>query len=228
MPVRARRRGAQRGLFDLWSLFYDLPPVQWATYWPVHDAVVRALGAERATSVLDIGCGTGQLTVRVKHELAPARVAGCDYSRGMLRQARRRSADVGWVQGDAGALPFRDGAFDAVISTEAFHWFPDQRQALTELFRVLAPGGRLFLALVSSPAGWVGAALRTGSELLGEPFYWPTRDDLRRWLAEAGFGVVEQERIARLPGGILFPPLLTIAAKPLEAHSSPARTAAPM
>ena len=212
--LTARSPGAQRAFFDLWSRFYDLPPVQWVTYWPVHAAVLRSLRTGHAASVLDVGCGTGQLTARIVRELPGARVIGCDYSSGMLGQARARSAAVGWAQADAGELPFRDGAFDAVVSTEAFHWFPDQDRALGEFFRVLVPGGRLLLALASSPARWVGAAIRAGSGVLGEPFHWPTAEDLRMRVEAAGFVVAGQEHIARLPGGILFPPLLTTAGKP--------------
>jgi SAM-dependent methyltransferase len=94
----ARRRGAKPTFFDVWSRFYDLPPVQWATYWPVHAAVLRALRAQHATSVLDVGCGTGQLTAHIKQELRCARVVGCDFSSGMLGRARERSDAVGWVQ----------------------------------------------------------------------------------------------------------------------------------
>src|SRR5262249_4410409 len=113
--------GAQRAFFDLWSRFYDLRPVQQATYWPVHAAVLHALRAEHATSVLDVGCGTGQLAAHAADALPDARIVGCDFSRGMLHEARGRAGPVGWAMADAGRLPFCDGAFDAVVSTEAFH-----------------------------------------------------------------------------------------------------------
>ena len=46
-----------------------------------------------------------------------------------------------WIHGDAGRLPFNDGTFDVVTSTEAFHWFPDQDAVLREAYRVLTPEG---------------------------------------------------------------------------------------
>ena len=163
--------------------------------------------------MLDIGCGTGQLAWRIKHELPQLRVVGCDFSAGMLRHALSRSRDVGWVRGDAGSLPFHAGAFDAVISTEAFHWFPDQAAALREFFRVLTPGGRLLLALVNTPATVVSDMAYAGSRLVGEPFYWPTRQQMRQRVEAAGFEVQSQRRIFRVPG-FLLPPVLTHAVRP--------------
>ncbi len=211
-------RGAQRWFFDAWARVYDFPVVQWATYRPVHDAVLRALRESPVRRVLDIGCGTGQLAVRIGETLLRTHVVGCDYSAGMLRKAAarsHRSAAVRWVCGDAGRLPFADGVFDAVVSTEAFHWFPDQDRALAELFRVLTPGGRLLLALVNTPAPLVSNIMYAGSRIAGEPFYWPTMRQMLRRVEAAGFRVDGQQRIFRLPG-FLLPPVLTRAVRPLE------------
>jgi len=199
-----------RWFFDGWSYVYDLPLVQAATYWPVHDAILQALAPCRR--VLDIGCGTGQLAARVRRQLTATRVVGCDFSAGMLRRARARDPAVGWVQGDAGALPFAGGTFDVVISTEAFHWFPDQDAALAEFFRVLKPKGHLLLALVNTPSTVVSDVMHAGSRLLGEPFYWPTMRQIRIRVEAAGFEVLGQRRIFRLPG-FLLPPVLTQAVR---------------
>src|SRR5262245_16217027 len=116
--------GPKKWFFDAWSRIYDFPVVQRATYRPVHDAVLRALTAPAAYRVLDIGCGTGQLAARIKQTRPVTYVVGCDFSAGMLRRAAERDARVRWVQADAARLPFDEGVFDAVTSTEAFHWFP--------------------------------------------------------------------------------------------------------
>jgi ubiquinone/menaquinone biosynthesis C-methylase UbiE len=160
--------------------------------------------------VLDVGCGTGQLTVRLRRELG-CRVVGCDFSRGMLGQARRRGPRQPFVQGDAQRLPFVDGAFDALVSTEAFHWFPDPDAALAEFRRVLEPGARLLVAFVNPPFQALSVASRLGSQLLGEPFSWPTPDALRRRFERAGFRVLGQRRVFRLPAPLLFPTVLTEA-----------------
>ena len=205
--------GPQRWFFDLWSRVYDFPLVQVATYRPVHNAVVRALRDAPCRRVLDIGCGTGQLTARLGDALPKARVIGCDFSAGMLRQAAARGARSTWVRGDAGCLPFQSATFDAIVSTEAFHWFPDQDRALAEFRRVLAPGGRLLLALVNTPTPVVSDLFYAGSRLVGEPFYWPTMRQMRDKVAAAGFRVEGQDRIFRVPG-FLIPPVLTRAVRP--------------
>jgi ubiquinone/menaquinone biosynthesis C-methylase UbiE len=209
-------RGPNRWFFDAWSRIYDLPLVQRATYRPVHDVVLRALHGNRMRRVLDIGCGTGQLAARIHEELPAAAVVGCDFSAGMLERAANRVEAITWVRGDAGRLPFHDGIFDAIVSTEAFHWFPDQDGALREFHRVLRPGGRLLLALVNTPTSLVSNLMHAGSRLVGEPFYWPTTLQMRRRVERAGFRVQEQRRIFRLPG-FLLPPVLTQAVRPRHA-----------
>jgi len=213
-PDAAPAAGPNRWFFDLWSLVYDLPVVQWATYRPVHDAVVGALGRTNPRRVLDIGCGTGQLATRLHRELRQVEIVGCDFSAGMLGRAATRSRRVRWVRGDAGRLPFDDESFDAVVSTEAFHWFPDQAAALREIYRVLKPGGRLLLALVNTPSTTVSRAVQTASRLVGEPFYWPSVDQMRRRVEAAGFRVAGQRRVFRVAGMVLFPPILTDAVRP--------------
>ena len=205
--------GPRRSLFDAWSLFYDFPLIQRATYRPVHNAVLRALHHPACRRVLDIGCGTGQLAARIKTAYPGTHVVGCDFSAGMLRRAGARGGGAQWVRGDAGRLPFADAVFDAVVSTEAFHWFPDQDAALAECGRVLVPGGRLLLALVNTPASWVSGAFYAGSRLMGEPFYWPSTRQLRAQVEAAGLHVQGQRRIFRVPG-FLLPPVLTEAVRP--------------
>jgi SAM-dependent methyltransferase len=205
--------GPHRLFFDLWSLVYDAPAVQRVTYRPVQDAVVRALRADPPARILDVGCGTGRLAVRLAHELPRARVTGCDFSHGMLRQAYARGGALTWVQGDAERLPFADGAFDAVVSTEAFHWFPDPDRALAGFHRVLAERGRLLIAFVNPAFEVLSGASRVVSRWLGEPLRWPTADALRRQVEAAGFEVALQRRIFRLPAPVLFPPVLTEAVR---------------
>jgi ubiquinone/menaquinone biosynthesis C-methylase UbiE len=206
--------GPTRWFFDVWSIFYDQPLVQRLTYRPVQDAVADALRTLGAHRILDVGCGSGLFAVRLRHELDGAQVVGCDFSHGMLRQAAAHAPHVPWIQGDALRLPFRNTSFDAVVSTEAFHWFPDQAAAAAEFFRVLAPGGRALVALVNTPNETVRAAFRTGSRLLGQPFDWPTRQRMRALFEGVGFGVETQRRLWRLPAGLLLPPVLTVAVRP--------------
>lgn len=208
------RRGPHRGFFDLWSRFYDAPLVQRLTYRPVHEAVLGELRDGIGGRVLDVGCGTGLLTARILREATPRGIVGCDFSRGMLEEAARNHPELPLVRGDALRLPFRDASFDAAVSTESFHWFPDPDAALRELGRVLAPKGRLLVALVNPRVEWLSRATRLGSRLLGEPLRWPTRRRLRSQLEAAGFRVEDQREVFRLPAPLLMPCVLTRAIRP--------------
>jgi ubiquinone/menaquinone biosynthesis C-methylase UbiE len=210
----AERSGPDRRLFDLWSRVYDAPLVQRLTYRPEHDAVLAALRRVDHGQVLDVGCGTGQLARRIERDLPRAWVAGCDFSIGMLRESARGGRGSVRIQGDALHLPFGDASFDAVVSTEAFHWFPDQRVALAEFFRVLRPKGRLLVSLVNPRLDAMTRLTRAGSRLVGEPLYWPTRARMRRQVEAAGFEGVTQRFVLRLPAAFILPSVLTQAVRP--------------
>ena len=100
--------------------------------------------------VLDIGCGTGTLTIATAGALPQARVVGLDGDRKVLDLARRKAGSerVEWLEGLADELPFADGEVDAVMTSLVFHHLPlaVKRAALTEIRRVLRPGGRLVVA----------------------------------------------------------------------------------
>ena len=204
---------AKTWFFDAWSRFYDEALIQRYVYRPVHDAVLEELRKERPARVLDLGCGTGLLTERLRRELGSATVTGADFSAGMLEQASRERPDINWVRASALALPFAEASFDAITSTEAFHWFPDQAAALRECHRVLAPGGRLLVALVNPDFEAIGDATRVLSRLAGQPFYWPTPGRMRSMLEAAGLTVQAQRRLSRLVSGWLLPPVLSVARK---------------
>lgn len=205
--------GPRQGFFDLWSRVYDAPFVQRLTYRPGQDAVLRELRDPSLRRVLDVGCGTGILAARIARELAGRRVTGCDFSAGMLRHAAARSPGVGWIRADAQRLPVREASFDALVSTEAFHWFPDPAAALGEFHRVLAPGGRLVIVVATAHTEWLSRVAASGSRLVGEPLRWPTRGGLRRQLERAGFVVESQRLVPRLPAMLALPSFLTRAVR---------------
>jgi len=202
-----------RRLFDGWSRVYDNPMVQAFTYRPVQNAVVAAVRALAPERVLDVGCGTGLLTARLRTEFGIDTI-GCDYSRGMLEQAKTNSPELGWVQGDAMALPIAGRSINAIVCTESFHWYPDQARALVEFARVLQPGGRAYIALVNPPSDQITKAVERWSRAGRQPVRWPTRRAMRTMVEQSGLRVVSQRRLIRLPAGPLLPPVLTIAERP--------------
>ena len=96
--------------------------------------------------LLEVPVGTGILTMPLYQTLPRADITCLDYSPDMMGQAQEKAErlhleNVTFRQGDVGALPFADGAFDIVLSLNGFHAFPDKEAAYREVFRVLKSGG---------------------------------------------------------------------------------------
>ncbi|TVS78216.1 class I SAM-dependent methyltransferase [Mycobacterium helveticum] len=207
----AQRRGLNDAVTRMWSFLapaYDLPLLQQWVYRPPHDEVIAALRAHGAQKIADIACGTGILSDRIERELHPERVFGVDMSDGMLAQARARSSRVQWLRGPAEQLPFDDGALDAVVTTSAFHFF-DQPAALREFYRVLAPGGLVAVAALSTrqPLLQVPAANRWKPQHNASPA------EMRTMFEDAGFTLGDQHRIRRPVWMRLISDLITVGTK---------------
>ncbi len=156
-------------LFDRWSAVYDRPRFQEATYRPVHDAVLARLAEVQPEVVLDLGCGTGQLTRRLTERFPDAEVVGLDYSAGMLSEASDRvGSTANLVRADAQFLPLRSASADVVVCTESFHWYRDQRLALAELVAVLRPGGQLVIASIAAVTDFGESAVQRWSSAGGQ------------------------------------------------------------
>lgn len=131
---------------------------------PLYDPFVRLIGATAArdtlieqaalragTRVLDIGCGTGTLAVRIKKLQPEVEVVGLDPDPKALsraeRKARTASAAVRFDRGFADDLPYENASFDRVLSSFMFHHLPTQAkdETLSEVRRVLKPGGSFCL-----------------------------------------------------------------------------------
>ena len=104
--------------------------------------------------VLDLGCGAGWATRLMAQSVAggerPGQVIGLDVSDEMIRRARANSKDhdnVMFVVGSAQQIPWDENFFDKVLSVESFYYYADQERALAELFRVMAPLGKLFILI---------------------------------------------------------------------------------
>ncbi|MBI2294629.1 MAG: methyltransferase domain-containing protein [Betaproteobacteria bacterium] len=156
--------------------------------------------------VLDVACGTGIVARLLAPQVGPAgHVTGLDFNAGMLSVARaqtpRSGAPVEWREGDAGALPFGDESFDAVLCQQGLQFFPDKLAALREMHRVLAAGGRLGVCVWQSiernpwSAAVTNALARHVNQNAAEKslvaYALGNANDLRKLIADAGFRAVE-------------------------------------
>jgi demethylmenaquinone methyltransferase/2-methoxy-6-polyprenyl-1,4-benzoquinol methylase len=198
---------------------------------PVYDFMNRAMtaGLDRrwrtATAravvspgdrVLDACCGTGDLAIAA--QLAGGRVTGLDFSEGMLERARPKSDQVEWIRGDALALPFPDGSFDAATVGFGVRNLEDLEAGLRELRRVLRQGGRVGVLEITQPRGvlrpfyklWFDVLVPLAGKLLpGGSAYtylpasvrrFPGAEELVELIQTAGF---ERVRYRRFAGGIV-------------------------
>ena len=114
-------------------------------------ALVPGAGGGRA---VDLSCGTGRYTLALAER--GVRVVGVDLSAPMLARARaeRSGLAVGLVRADAGALPFRAGAFDLATMILGLEFVAEPGRPLQEAHRVLRPGGRLVVAILDRSGFW--------------------------------------------------------------------------
>lgn len=110
------------------------------------DIVFDAVAEARPESVLEVGCGAGEMAERIVEELG-AKVVALDESERMVALTRERGIEA--VVGDVQSLPFEDGRFDCVVAAWVFYHVADRAQAIAECARVLRPGGLLVAATVS-------------------------------------------------------------------------------
>jgi len=131
-----------------------------------------AVGEAGAGAILDVACGPGVVTAALAGRAKA--VTAFDATPAMLEKARKRCAAAGFVnvrfeQGDAEAMPFDEGAFDAVVTRLAMHHFADPQRVIAEMFRVLRPGGTLVIADVIVSEDAAEARLQNAIEIIRDP-----------------------------------------------------------
>ena len=196
---RAQEQAAQtEGSLIRWAGYYDF-----VTNFMMlgHAGMLRNMTVDGAAikpgdSVLDVGCGTGEVTLRAKKRAGNGDVYGIDPAPEMVEVARKKAArknlEIDFRVGVIEALPFPDSSLDVVTSSLMMHHLPDElkKRGLAEIYRVLKPGGRLLIADFMRPTG----------SLLNHLFIAFTRhrglktgiEDLQKLLNEAGFNQVKQ------------------------------------
>jgi ubiquinone/menaquinone biosynthesis C-methylase UbiE len=125
--------------------------------------LIRQADIQPGHRVLDVGCGTGTLTLLIQRTQPAAQVTGLDGDPAVLAIARRKTqaGGVTWVQGMAYALPYAEGSLDRVVTSLVLHHLTtaDKRRALAEVYRVLRPGGELHVLDFGPPRSTYGKAL---------------------------------------------------------------------
>ncbi len=119
--------------------------------------VVKLIAEKSPKSILDIATGTGDLAIQFAEKIPAENIVGLDLSEGMLSMARKKTKGtaldnkVTFVKGDSEALPFEDNSFEAITVSFGIRNFENLEKGLSEILRVLTPGGRFVILETSVP-----------------------------------------------------------------------------
>ena len=141
---------------------------------PWTDDLILQSNCRNEDRILDVACGTGYVASRIfAASGATCRISGIDINESMLSVAKKNT-NIEWHLGSATQLPFPDASFDIVLCQQGLQYFSDRAAAMSEIARVLAPGGRvsinvwgsldrqpLFVALVDGLVRYIPEAKTT-------------------------------------------------------------------
>ena len=173
---------------------------------------LEALAGLRTDRILDVACGTGVWLEMLAKRHSDAELYGIDRVPAMLDVAQRRTGQRAMLlEADAAELPFSNGDFQLVTTTNALHYFADVHSALTEIRRVLAPSGNLVITDWCRDYLWM--------KLLNRVLPWTrhahghtySSRELEKILAAAGFAIIS----SKTKKTDWFWALMTVHARPL-------------
>lgn len=178
-----------------------------AFVWQYGQDLVELLNPQPHEQILDLGCGTGQLTAQLA--ATGAEVVGLDQSPEMIAQAKANYPEIDFIVADARQFQVEQ-PFDAVFSNATLHWILEPDAAISCIHRALKPGGR-FVAEFGGKGNVqtiISVLNRTLSDLslptLSHPWYFPSIGDYATRLEQQGFEVTQAllfDRPTRLAAG---------------------------
>jgi len=186
--------------FDGWAEDYDRSFLS-RYIRKIQKGVVQRMKPAEDAFVLDAGCGTGEGIRYLSRFVKKGFLAGLDLSPKMIEVARKKFSNHPSIElkvGDAENLPWPESFFDQAMSTFTLHHFPDPHRALTEIARVLKPGGGLFLVDLIFPGpshrllNWI-LRLLEGAEIEVQ-----TLDSMRQLFLQAHLQPNPPQRLAPL------------------------------
>lgn len=151
------------------------------------EGLLELLDPKPGERILDLGCGSGQLTAKIA--AAGAAVRGIDMSPAMIAQARANFPEIEFALGDATLFEVPEPV-DAVFSNAVLHWVLDAESAVAQIYRALKPGGRFVMEMGGKGnTRSVLAAVRAVAGDLELPWFYPSVGEYAALLEKHGFEV---------------------------------------
>jgi ubiquinone/menaquinone biosynthesis C-methylase UbiE len=192
--------------YDRWSDTYETGMRLQLWFWRLLGKTRERILLEDGKSVYDLGCGTGNLLQSIHEEYPNAILYGSDVSEGMISKAKAKFRGIGEnrvrlkISDMNEPFPWDDEMFDYVVTTYCFHHSKNPAKTLQEVFRVLKPGGTLYLADLCYPPviNWLVNIIYPRILRWKGHIKFIRRKRIRRALNNAGFTHVCQKRISPL------------------------------
>ncbi len=208
-----------RSQFDDWANAYDRSILHHFLFRPGYMMLMEEMARWRLShagpfDLLDIGCGTGEMAGILAAACWPVTYIGLDYSPSMCATATEKARAGGcpnrviFVGGDSEHLPLADACVEFVICANSFHHYPHQQAVVSEVYRILKPGGRFILVdgFRDNALGWF--VFDVAITYIEKSVYHAPWHVMDRYFNTAGF-----TNISRRKSSILFPLLATIGDK---------------
>ena len=146
-PHEVKVKSSRR--FDDWAKKYDRSILQSLVFRNSHEMFIRQIVSDKTISrVLDIGCGTGELALKLKNYRSDIDISGIDISSNMINIAKTKAkfdTGIDFRVGDVEHMPYEDNYFDCITCAHSFHHYPNKRKAIREMFRVLKDEGKVMI-----------------------------------------------------------------------------------
>jgi ubiquinone/menaquinone biosynthesis C-methylase UbiE len=202
MSIDTLKKAVAKKYFDRWALTYDRSILQHVIFRASHEMFIKEIKTiERdGLRVLDIGCGTGELAKKLTSRLNGAEVHGVDISKTMIAKASEKKMErpVRFKIGSADALPYKDNSFDVITCSHSFHHYPDKDKAVSEMHRVLKPGGHL-MVIDGSRDVLLGRIIFDIVTMIEKHVYHLFHGEFRQIFRRNGFRAVMQRRFNLVP-----------------------------
>lgn len=168
---------------------------------------IRNLKIQPKSKILDICCGTGDLTQIIRKIQPDTQVIGVDFSPSMLNAARKKNPRYSFIEGNCTNLPFDDNKFDYVTTSYGLRNIENRKQAIKEVYRVLQPkgkflildfaggeksfGGKIFALIVPIIVKIAGGKTDNYKYLINSIKTYPTPKELTKEFEKAGFKLIK-------------------------------------